>query len=273
MVVYADILIVLNLIVNYFLLLATSKLLRRNVKVLPMLLSALAGAFSSLYIFLPKPSVIAELFFKVSVCFLMSAIAFGLRGIKQFLKASALLFAVTCGYAGIMMAVWHIFSPKGMIINNSVVYFDISPLILVGSSVAVYLVFVLLNLLFKRSAETAGECEISVTANEKNIKLKAILDSGNSLVDLFGKSEIIIADKLFVDQLFSNQNEEELKTRFRVIPCSTVSGDDVLEGYRCDTAFVSGENKTVTLQKPILAVSKTALNDGYNAIVNPKILE
>ena len=65
MVVYADILIVLNLIVNYFLLLATSKLLRRNVKVLPMLLSALAGAFSSLYIFLPKPSVIAELFFNV----------------------------------------------------------------------------------------------------------------------------------------------------------------------------------------------------------------
>ena len=60
--------------------------------------------------------------------------------------------------------------------------------------------------------------------------------------------------------------------RFRMIPCNTVSGNDLLEGYRCDEASVIGSNKTVILKKPILAVSKTPLDDGYNAIINPEIL-
>ena len=39
------------------------------------------------------------------------------------------------------------------------------------------------------------------------------------------------------------------------------------------SAVVSGNSKTILLKKPILAVAKTPLNDGYNAIVNPKILD
>lgn len=272
-IVYADILIILNLTVNYFLLLATDKLLKRKTRILRLLLSAVLGAIASLYIFLPKPSFLAEAFFKISLCLVMAAIGFGIKSLKQFFKASLLLFCVTCGYAGIMIAIWHLFKPRGMVINNSVVYFNISPLVLVGATVGCYFVFIILNYIFKRSSQTATECEIKVQVNNNQINLKAILDSGNSLEDIFGKSEIIITEKGVVESLFGNSTQEELNTRFRAIPCNTVSGSDLLDGYRCDSAFVSGTGKSVTLEKPILAVAKTSFNDGYNAIVNPKILD
>ena len=55
------------------------------------------------------------------------------------------------------------------------------------------------------------------------------------------------------------------------MPCGTVSGTGALDGFRCDMATVTDGTRTVRLEKPILAVSKTRLNDDYQAIVNPKI--
>lgn len=275
LIVYADVLIILNLIVDYFLLLAAAKILRKSIKTLRILLSAAVGAASSLYIFLPQLSIIAELLFKIFVCIVMSAIAFGFNNFKQFLKSFAVLFLVTCSYAGAMMAIWHIFKPYGMIINNSVVYFNISPLVLVGASVISYIIFIIFNRIFSSTAKCAQECEITIETDGKKAKLSAILDTGNSVVDLFGKSEIIIADKRAVKTVFGDIEtaKQTFKNRYRVVPYTCVSGADILDGFRCDSATVKNSSKTLTLDKPILAVSKLPLNDGYNAIVNPKILD
>lgn len=274
MIVYVDVLITVNLAVNYFLLLGTSRLLRVSVRTWRMLLSALLGAMSSLYIFLPESTAVAELAFKIILCLIMSAVGFGIKSVKVFLKNSLAFFGVTCAYAGIMVAVWRIFRPHNMLVSNSVVYFNISPLALVAFSVAVYSGFVLVNRIFARSAAYAGECEITVDLCDGHLALNAILDTGNSITDVFGKSEIIIADSVSVEKLIKPiKGTVEADTRFRIVPCATVSGEDMLEGYRCDKALVKKDGKAVFLDKPIIAASKSALNDGYNAIVNPRILD
>jgi hypothetical protein len=102
-----------------------------------------------------------------------------------------------------------------------------------------------------------------------------IADMGDSGYDCFGGSEIIIADEIKVKSLFGStdlENKPALKQRYRMIPCNTVSGYSALEGFRCDSATVEYDEKTLVLQKPLLAVSKSRLNDDYNAIINPKIL-
>lgn len=274
MVVYADILIVLNLLVNYFLLAATSVLLRIKAKALPVILSALLGAAASLYIFLPGHGIAAEALFKVLLCFAMAAVAYRPRSLKLWFKQTAVFFGVTCAYGGIMAAVWHLFAPSGMVIHNSVVYFNISPTALILGTAAAYIVLTVLNRIFSRSSRYAGECDITVNLTDKVLKLRAILDTGNSITDVFGKSEIIITDKRRLEQLVEGREAtDEMKKRFRAVPCKTVSGDSVLTGYRCDSAVVSGEGKTLTLKRPILVSSEAEFTDGYNAIVNPEILE
>ena len=117
--------------------------------------------------------------------------------------------------------------------------------------------------------------DVTVFANGKSVRLTAIADTGNSLEDGFGKSEVIIADLLSVKVLFGNlevENNVGLKRRYQILPCSTVLGDSFLESFRCDSAIVECEGKKITLAKPLLAISKTGFNDDYNAIINPKIL-
>ena len=274
MVVYADILFLLNLIVDYFLLSASCRIIKKKISVVRIISGAVIGGVSSLYIFFPNYGVIFELLFKISICALMVLAAFSFVSIKMFLRNFGILFFVTCGYSGLMIAVWYIFKPEGMIINNSIVYFDISPLILISASIVIYFLFVIFSFIFSKNTKLSQKCAITVFADNSSISMTGMVDTGNSIEDIFGNSEVIIADKCRVKDLFGNidiTSNSLLKSRYRVMPCGTVSGNGVLEGFRCDRAIVNDGKNQVELNKPILAISKISLNDDYSAIVNPKI--
>lgn len=270
MIVYADILIVLNLLVNYFIILATVKFLRKKVNIFRILIGSFVGAFSSLYIFLPEVSLFEEAIFKILLCLIISAVVFKINPKKQFFKSAGTLFLITCSYAGVMIAVWKIFRPRGMAINNSVVYFNVSPLVIVIFSAIFYLVFSILMKIFGRNNIYADECDVCVCSFDKKVRFKAIVDTGNSVSDVFGKSEIIIVDKSVFESLgFKEKN----KTRYRAVPYSTVSGSGILDGYRCDYGAVSTADKIIELKSPIIAVSNTPIRDDYSGIVNPQIFD
>lgn len=270
LIVYADVLIFLNLLVNYFLLCVSGKILNCNAKTLRIILSALLGGISSLYIFFPRLNIFTETLLKIATCSLMVLVCFGFKNIKSFLKSIGVLFLVTAAYGGIMFAFWILFCPKGMVINNSVVYFNISPLILIVCTVVGYIFFSIISPIFTQVSKFAKHCSITVFANGKSVRLDAIIDTGNSIEDIFSNSQIIIADRQKVNFLFETLDNNN--SRYRLLPCTTISGSDVLEGFRCDSAVILNNNKQTVLQKPILAISKTKLNDGYNAIINPKTL-
>lgn len=273
MIVYADILILLNLAVDYFLLMLTSHLLRRSVTLVRQLLAAGMGALSSLLIFLPELNTAVQLSAGITIALVMTAVAFGISDKKGFLRAAAVLFAISFGYAGGMLALWNIFRPNGMVIHNSVVYLDISPLFLIVFSVAAFFITVLLRKLLDRAAPLAESCEIVLFADGRSITVTAIADTGNSMEDVFGLSEIIIADRAAATALLGDYaNDPEMLHRYRALPCSTVSGSELLDGYRCDKAYVTHNGKTFEIRKPILAVSKSPLGGDYSAIINPKSL-
>lgn len=274
MIVYADILILLNWVVDYFLLLASGALIRKKPKLIRIISSAFLGGLSSLYIFLPQSPMLIELISRIILCAVMTMVAFGFGTVMDYVRNTGIFFGITCLYAGIMTALWHIFKPNGMVINNSVVYFDISALALISFTVLFYFAFVLLSKLFASNAKTAEFCSITVKVGEITVELKAILDTGNSLNDLFGNSEIIITNKKIAERLFGDtdiNNNPSLKSRYRVVPINTVSGADMLDGFRCDNAVAVLESERVDIKNPIIAISKTAFDSGIDGIVNPKI--
>ena len=55
-VIYIDVLIIVNLFVNYFILLTTSKFLNLKLKLSRLILGEILGAIYSLYIFIPAPN-------------------------------------------------------------------------------------------------------------------------------------------------------------------------------------------------------------------------
>ena len=273
MVVYADILILLNILVDYFLISFTSKILKRPVRLIRIILSAVLGGISSLTILLEPLGTLGELFLKILLCAVICFVCFGYISIKKYLKATIVFFAVSCTYAGIMTAVWYIFRPSAMAINNSVVYFNISPLFLIIFSVAGYIIASLINFIFSKSASLAQTCTVKLILGEKSAEGNAVIDTGNSLSDIFGQSEVIIVDKSLFENLTEGLDTSERNSRYRVLPCTTVSGCDILDGCRCDKAIISVNGRTVKLDKPIAALSKSKINEDFSAVINPETIE
>ncbi len=276
MVVYADILITVNLIVDFLLLKITLKILKITPKTLRLVLASIVGAIFSLYIFLPKSPVLIEFSVQLLMSCALTLICVGYGTLKRFSRTVLTLFTVTVAYGGAMIAFWQIFKPKGMIINNSVVYFNISPLVLIATTVLGYFLYIGFTKIFEIASKTAKRCNITLYALGKSVGATAIIDTGNSLTDILSNSEIIVVDLSVSKALFGQldiKTDPLLATRFRTIPCNTISGSGIMEGYRCDMGEIYLEDKTICLNNPIIAISKTPIKEDYSAILNPKILD
>lgn len=269
MVVYADILILVNFIVDYFLIGLTARFLHKKTRLWRMLTGAAAGGIFSLYIFLPQSNFFVQIAVQIFMCTALCFITFGFGDIKTFLRSAAILFAVNFAYSGAMIALWLIFKPYGMVINNSVVYFNISPLFLILFSVIGYFAVIILRKILKKNFSENIYCDVTIKNDMQAIKLRGIVDSGNSLTDVFGISEIFITEKSVVDTILCE--EKTNPARFRKIPCSTVAGERLLDGYRIDDAVVFYNGKKYNFKNPVLAVSATPLMDS-KVIVNPENL-
>ena len=269
MTVYADVLMLVNFVVDYFLLALTCRFLRLKPPLVRLLLSSAVGGVCSLYIFLPQTSFILNCLAHSFMCAVICLVAFGFENIKKFLRCAATLFCVNFAYSGAMIALWLVLKPKGMVINNSVVYFNISPLFLLLFSVLGYFIVILIRKIVKPPFLPNSKCQVSIWCGEKHLELSGIVDTGNSLEDVFGLSEIFITEACFADAILGEQKQNP--ARQRKIPCATVVGESLLDGYRIDKAEVVFNNKKHIFKNPILAVSGTAIAEAQ-IIVNPENL-
>ena len=92
---------------------------------------------------------------------------------KQFLKSLACFYIMNFAFAGFMMAIWYFISPQGMIIKNSIVYFNISPIILIGSTAVCYVVIRFIYRFIGKHEVSGGCCTVTVVWKEKTVECNA----------------------------------------------------------------------------------------------------
>lgn len=269
MTVYADILILTNFIVDYFLLAVTARITSRKPPLWRSVAAAFSAAFGTLIIFLPEQNLFSEITVRLLFSIIICLIAFGYKSIRRLLYASLTFFAVTFCYAGAMMALWYILKPSGMAIRNSVVYFDISPVFLIVFSVLGFLIFTFISTVFAKRHKRAAPCFVTLEFCGKSADFAAIIDSGNSISDPFSGGAVVITDREKCRRAFGELTAESFPQRYRAVPCVTVSGNTLLDGFRCESGRIITETKTTDLKNPVMALSAAPLCD-CEAIVNPK---
>ena len=231
-----------------------------------LVLGSAVGGLFSLYIFLPQVNFLLQTAVHILMCAAICFATFKINEIKDFLRCVSTLFAVNFAYSGAMIAVWLLFKPNGMVINNSIVYFNISPIFLIAFSVLGDFIAMFLKRFLAKTFPQNTKCEATVYCGNKSLSLCGIADTGNSLKDVFGISQIFITEKDIVDLLLF---DEERNTRYRAVPCDTVAGSEILDGYRIEKAEILYNKRKFVFKNPILAVSKSKLDD-CKIIVNPE---
>lgn len=278
MIVYADVLVVLNLFVNYFLLRLSARILKTKPKRVPILLGAMIGGVYALVIFLPEQPWYIAVPMQLAVLSGMVLCAFRPHSIKAFLREAAAFFLVNFLFAGFMLAVFLLFKPKNMVYQNNAVYFDISIVTLVLSAVGCYLLFTWISYLLKRRTPDDRLYTVCIAVNGKAFTGTGLLDTGNTLSDGFSDMPVVIADKAVLRHLLcENYPDFENGTlqndlQFRLIPYTTVGGEGVLKAFRAETLEIVG--KGIAVNGVLVAESRTDFHDApYDILLSPKLFE
>ncbi len=266
-VVYADILIIINIIINYLLLRADAGITRSSYKAWRLLLASFAGGIFSLIIFIENIPIALNIVIKPFFLSTMLFIAFNIRNIKIFLKHLAAFFAANFVFGGIMLAVNIFLLPNSTLYNNGVIYFDIDILSLTIISVISYLILNIINQLSKNKTPPKSIYPIKIIYDGKTVEGNALFDSGNTLCDCFSGRPVIIAEKEHIKPFLNKQKAECLKN-FRIIPFSTISGNSMLPAFMADSVGVFIAGKWHFAEKIYIGITENKIiSGGYSVLI------
>ncbi len=271
LVIYIDVLLAVNLYINYFIIRGAALILRKNISTRRCLLSAFLGALMSMVILLPDlPFWLCAIIRAVSSIILVYA-AFGASEKKEIVINIMIFLLISFIYAGLMMAVWMLWAPFGMFCRNGSVYFDI-PLVTIGilTAIAFALVRAVNYIIYRRKIFTAVK-EISIFSQGHEVTLEGIADTGNSLFDPFsGKPAIIcnidnIIPVVPPDIVSYLQGDISTVTRLRLLPYSTIMGESLIPVFRADKIVIG--NKSVDA---VVGVCNRPI--GAKCLFNPELI-
>jgi stage II sporulation protein GA (sporulation sigma-E factor processing peptidase) len=285
--IYADVLLVINYIVNTLLLLSAAKLLGRRLRKRRAVAAALLGAAGSLAIFLPLSGFWLSLGLKLFLSAGVVLLAFPYINFRQFARALFVFFAVSFFFAGVMLAVFILFSPHGMLYYNGVVYFDLSSVTLLAVTTAAYLLLGLWQRLSRKSRVAVTIYRAELHSCGKCLSLPALVDSGNSLTEPFSDVPVMLCGVADIARLLPFGAAEailagehltgDFTARFglplRFIPYRGIGAEGAVPAFRLDRLLLERNGEVLLTESVYVGILRDSpTGEGYRALLNPDLI-
>lgn len=255
LVIYVDVLFVVNFFITYLLLLITSLLSKSQSKQFRLIISASLGGLYSLVIICDKLNFLITALGKIAVSIVIVLIAFSFKRFSVFIKKFLIFIFSNMLFFGIISAIYIYIKPKGMAVKNGSVYFNISAPLLLFSAFLAYIITFLIIKICNRTLSKNEIYNLTVIKDDNIYHFFALCDSGNKLKEPFSDYPVVIVDKskLSIDC-------------DRIIPCQTVSGAGILKAFKPDKIILSNGKHKSEISKVYVALSDIDSKD-YSAVI------
>lgn len=236
MTVYVDVLLLINTLVNYFMLLGVKLITGAQAKRYRLVLGAALGGISALSVFLNLGFLVTLL--KILTAALMILISFPFVSAKAYIKKCIWLFIISAVFSGVCLAAYLLFDTDLMIYSNGTVYFDIDITFLTVCTVISYAVISVILRLTDKKKPKKQYYPITLISGDEKVTLRGFMDTGNNLKEPFSFAPVIVTSEEIYKKLYSaNKNRKE-----RIIPVSTVRGEGIMTSFKLDGAVFTGKN-------------------------------
>lgn len=199
MVLYLDIILLLNFLLDYLILLATAKSLGLSYKKWRLIVASVIGAFYIIVFFIPALSILTTLFFKIAFSVLMIIISFNFINLMNFFRLLAVFYFISFVIGGGVLAIQYMFNIKHEVVNGILVSKSTNPFIVVGiiilASILIWLFSknTLISLKRKKNIEQQI-VDIQIFINDFSYSCKGLIDTGNRLYDPMTRKPVMILE-------------------------------------------------------------------------------
>lgn len=260
MIIYVDLVFLINFIIDFLLLLTVNVALKRYSKISKLLLGSLFGSISLLSLFIPFSSTFLTIL-KLLMGITMSLIAFGFKNLKYTFYNVLYLYMTSIILGGFLYYLKTTFSYQnnglvfyyeGLTINYLVLFF-IAPIILYVFIKSLKVLKEIKNYYYK----------VNIILNDYNLTLTGFLDTGNKLKDPVTNKPIILI------------NRKTLKGNYKIrspmyIPYNSLNNHGLLEVLKPQKLYINNKE----LKNYLIGISDTNFKlNGIECLLNYQILE
>lgn len=273
--IYIDILFCVNFIIDYIILVSVRYLRGLNTKNARLLAGAFVGGLGSLVILLPPMPAYLSWAVNLLETLAVAAAAFLPMNCKKFIKTAVSMFIISFFYCGAMSAVLALFSPENLVVRNSAVYIGISPLMLVGSTLGIYILLKVFLKIWGRILPPQM-CRIEVCHNGKSLSLNGTVDTGNTLHEPFSNECVIVGKaELFKDMVNIEKctdSLEAVKNGIRFIPFKSVGGNGLMPSFKPSKIYLSDDSGKTEIQAYIGLCGGENLTDENDLLIPSELV-
>jgi stage II sporulation protein GA (sporulation sigma-E factor processing peptidase) len=293
--IYIDVLYLENFIMNYIVLLITSKYLKREIKVRTMIFCSVLASLYSIFVFFPSMTMYYTFAAKLSISFIIVLLAFKGKSIGEYIKNLAVFYIMNIIFGGCTLGMFYLSGNSGYY-NNGVFYIYNFPLrIFLFGICASYIVFkIVYKTIYSRKLQNSY-INIVINFENRQVKLVGLIDTGNFLSDPLTNNPVIVAQLSSVKDILPSDiaavyennsigdfeslvnvlKQSKWMTRFRLIPFSAVGTQNgMIMGFKPDFIKIADKTSDKLIKNVIVAISTNDLSNdnNYQVLLNPDIL-
>lgn len=230
MTIYIDIVLIENLIMNYIILFTTAVVLKIKVNHIRLILASLLGAGYSIIAYMGIIKVYSSIILKIILSVLIIYIAFNPQSIKKMCKDLLLFYLVSFVFGGAAFALIYIIKPQNILMKNGLFLGTYTlKTVMLGAIVAFCIIIGAFAIIKNKISKKDMFCEIEILINQKKIKTKAMIDTGNMLKEPITNVPVIVVEHILLYSCMPKEILNNLKEimggDFKNIPC------DIQEKY------------------------------------------
>ncbi len=188
MVIYIDLLFILNIIYDFLLLMTVSVTLKRNISLKRIILGSFIGGLTTFIIFIPISNILL-LILKIIASLFLLLITFGYKNIKYFLNNMLYLYMCSVILAGFLYFL-------------KIEFHNLSYIILL--LFAPFILYLYIKEQKKLKEVINYYTKVVITfKNNKQLTLQGFIDSGNRLKDPITNKYIILINKKLIKGIYN----------------------------------------------------------------------
>ncbi len=261
MVIYLDIIFLINFIIDFALLLTVNIALKRYSHISKLLLSSLLGSISLLSLFINIPKLLLFLL-KVILALFMVLIAFGYKNIKYTLSNIIYFYMVSIILGGFLYFLKIEFSYQ----NHGLVFYyhglTINYLFILLLAPFILYVFIKSLNILKEIKNYYYKITIFFDSTT-SLTIPAFLDTGNKLKDPITNKPIILLNKKLIKGKYNIRSP-------MYIPYNSLNHHSLLECFKPEKIYLNNQE----LKNYLIGLSETSFKlNGIECLLNYQILE
>ena len=260
---YIEDIIIDNLVINFTILFVTKKVLKLSARNAFLVLGSVLGTISVIFYTIFQIEGVKLLLFKIFVSILMVLVSFNYKSFKSFLLSYFSFLFTTALMGGICFFISFSFG-KAVISESGVSYELGLPMGIVVLFIMIlsYVLIHFIKSVKSKNYQSDFIYEVKIKNKEKEIKLKAFLDTGNTLKDSkTGKPVFILTYKNFyklfnvsLEKLLQGKISEKLEDA-HYLNVGSVGKSTKMLVFSVDELELKKESQIFKLKKPLLALS------------------